>query len=144
MEWGFIDSGSIPVLEKAIAFTQLRHGQITNNIANADTPFYTAKDLPVAEFQELLKGAIERRSGSRQGRFELGSSGNVSVDGMGHLSVRPVNASNTGALRHDENDVSIDIEMAKLSANTLLHNSLVELLRKNFEMIQMAISERLA
>ena len=62
---------------------------------------------------------------------------------MGYLAVRPVKASNTGALRHDENDVSIDIEMAKLSANVLLHNSLVELLRKKFEGILTSISGRL-
>ena len=143
MKWGFIDSGSIPVLEKAIAFTQLRHRQIINNIANADTPFYTAKDLPVEEFQKLLKGAIQRRSENPSKPFELGSSGKISVDELGYLAVRPVKACNTGALRHDENDVSIDIEMAKLSANVLLHNSLVELLRKKFEGIQTAISGRL-
>ena len=45
MKWGFIDSGSIPVLEKAIAFTQLRHRQIINNIANADTPGYVRERL---------------------------------------------------------------------------------------------------
>ena len=143
MNWGFVDSGSIPVLERVIAFSQLRHEQIVNNIANADTPFYTAKDLPIAEFQQLLKGAVERRSTNPKAPFVLGSSGNISVDAKGHLSVRPVKAANTGPLRHDENDVSIDVEMAKLAENTLLHNSLVELLRGKFEGLQKVISERL-
>ncbi len=143
MKGGFLDGGSVPVLEKAIAFTQLRHRQIVNNIANADTPFYTAKDLPVAEFQSLLKEAIRRRESRPFSSFELGSSTGVSVNQFDELLAEPVDSTGTAALRHDENNVSIDIEMAKLSANALLHNGLAELLRKRFEMLQRAISERL-
>jgi len=143
MKGGLLDGGSIPILEKAIAFTELRHRQIANNIANADTPFYTAKDLPVAEFQGLLKEAIRRRESRPFSSFELGSSSQVRVNQFDELFVEPVESTETAALRHDENNVSIDVEMAKLSANALLHNGLVELLRKRFEMMQRAISERL-
>ncbi|HEX6961110.1 MAG TPA: flagellar basal body protein, partial [Lacipirellula sp.] len=54
-------SGSLPLLEQVVNFTEARHGVLAGNIANLDTPGYRARDLSPEEFQERLKDAVEDR-----------------------------------------------------------------------------------
>ena len=38
---GLVNRGSLPAMEKMLAFTEARHRVLTENIANVDTPGYT-------------------------------------------------------------------------------------------------------
>src|SRR5579872_6245390 len=54
------DSSTIPLLLKTAAFTERRHEVLAGNIANASTPDYRTRDLPVARFRAALEEAVAR------------------------------------------------------------------------------------
>lgn len=104
-----------------------RHGLISANVANLETPGYRGTDLA---FEERLR--------------------NYLASGM-----EPVTITRTHA-RHfptetiawgppsrtlDTGPVHLDIEMAKLAENNLLYNALVQVMTKKFAAIKMAITE---
>lgn len=138
--------GAIPALEKGLSFTTARHRAIVNNIANADTVFHKAEDLPVGEFQDLLSRRIEDQRRDRVGIFRWKDSSRFGENERGGLEVRPerVRARDAarGVLRHDKNNVSVELEMAKLGKNSMYHSAYLDLLRKQFRMLDGVLAER--
>lgn len=134
--------GSIPVLEQSIRFAGLRHRVIANNIANIDTPDYKAQDMPVAEFQRVMLRALEEQRRRPVHLFRIDSA----FEGVGSSDGGPSPAGlvfpATGVLKHDGNNVSIDLEMSKLARNALLQDSLLQLLRHQYNLMLTAIAER--
>ena len=110
-------------IETSLDITKKRHGLITGNIANLDTPGYRAKDI---DFNDALRDALERTSvdlfrtdprhfGSRMSYPESSSSGADSVD--------------------------IDKEMSKLAENNLRYRTSVEVLLRKLSKLKFAITE---
>jgi flagellar basal-body rod protein FlgB len=110
-------------IETSLDITKERHGLITGNIANLDTPGYRAKDI---DFNDALKDALEETSvdlfrtnprhfGSRVSYPEPSSSGTDSVD--------------------------IDKEMSKLAENNLRYRTSVEVLLRKLSKLKLAITE---
>jgi flagellar basal-body rod protein FlgB len=129
---GMFQDGALPTMERSLAFSADRHRLILENIANADTPGYRRKDLDAAEFREALEEAI--RSGPGKWR-ELDSETFFCQE----CTEGPYRQ---GMLRHDRNNVDIEMELALLGRNAAHHNQMASLLRKEFEEIRMAIAER--
>lgn len=136
------DRGVIPVLERMLQFTELRHRVIANNIANVSTPHYQAQDLPAREFSALLQRSIERQRERNVPVFRLESGFDFRERPDGSLEATRMEFPTTGVLRHDENNVSVDLEMAKLGKNAILQETVLQLLRHNFDGIARAISGR--
>jgi flagellar basal-body rod protein FlgB len=110
-------------IETSLDIAKKRHGLITGNIANLDTPGYRAKDV---DFNDALKDALEgtsadlfrthpRHFGSRMSYPEPSSSGTDSVD--------------------------IDKEMSKLAENNLRYRTSVEVLLRKLSKLKFAITE---
>ena len=127
-----VNAESIPVLERMIAFTSRRHQAIVQNIANFDTPGYTMQDLPVEEFRKDLSEAIESRR--RAGGHDL-------------AAMQPRNLQSHPVLDyvlfHDRNNRSVEKQMALLAENAMAHNASIEILKKQFNLLEVAIRERL-
>lgn len=134
---------TVEVLTKALSFAEERHRIIANNIANANTPRYKAQRAPVAEFQKALAQAIELSRRAPMGEFRMRPTRHVAQGRFG-LDVKAIEDAVRGAgiLRHDENNVSIEKEMAALAENTLRYRIMSDLLRKQFLMLRMAVGER--
>jgi flagellar basal-body rod protein FlgB len=134
---------SVDVLAKSMAFLEERHRIISNNIANADTPFYKAKEAPLKEFQASLARALDAHRRNPSAPLTLKATDHV-VDGPHGLVVTPAEASGTdaGVLRHDGNNVSLEKEMTGLAENAMLYRMMSDLLRKQFSSLQSAIRER--
>ncbi len=134
----------VPVLEKVMAFTEQRHKVLAHNIANASTPFYRRRDLDVEAFTKQLRGAIEQREmPGHSRRWEFDTSFTVGTDEAGFLRAKVErDRPSPGVMRHDRNTVDVQHEMAQLARNTMLHNAASELLRKQYDMLRTAISER--
>ncbi|MBD3182262.1 flagellar basal body rod protein FlgB [Candidatus Poribacteria bacterium] len=113
-------------LTLATYYSGLRHKVIANNISNSETPGYKALDI---SFQEQLEDFME--SGNT-------NSGKISPDPP-KLILRPDMSSYK--MRIDGNTVSLDQEMTKLSQNTILHNTYLQLLNSRFRILKAAISE---
>jgi flagellar basal-body rod protein FlgB len=116
------------ILENILGFTGHRHKVLSSNVANADTPGYRAKDL---EFRAAVDEEIRMRTTDRQhiSTPEPGSQG-------GEITV------DTSTPWGDGNNVELDMEMSKLTENSLLHQSALKLISKKLRMYRTAISGR--
>ena len=121
---------STPVLERMIQFTSARHKLIAENIVNVSTPGYRQKDLSLDKFQQLMQERIEERANEE--------SDNVNFDDIGAEIEEP----ETGMLFHDGANRSMEQLMSDQAKNALMHNVAVELLRRQFQTLEMALKDR--
>jgi flagellar basal-body rod protein FlgB len=125
-----LNDGSSPVLEQVIRFSAERHRLIAENIANVDTVDYRQKDLSVKKFQAVLRKQIDARRAGRPMSFQ-------------DLRQQVENPSR-GILFHDRNNRSMEQLATDLAKNAMMHNFAIELLRKQYQTVDMALKERLA
>ena len=127
-----LDQGAAPALEQTLRFAAARHRLIAENIVNVDTPDYRQKDLSVERFQALLRDRVE-------GRREAGpGDGSVGFEGVAAELENPTR----GILFHDGNNRSMEQLMSDQAKNALMHNLVIELLRKQFQSLELALKER--
>jgi flagellar basal-body rod protein FlgB len=123
MNRGLFDR-TIGFIERSLDLRTSRHRVLSTNIANADTPDYTAKEIP---FEKMLEHSL---SGA--------STLDVLKTHPGHLS-EPVGREI--AVESAGGEVNIDHEMAKLSENNLMFHAGVQTLIKKLEALRFTISE---
>lgn len=142
---GMFDNGAMQSLERLNQFTNARHRVLVNNVANLNTPYFRPRDLEPGEFQQSLQRAVERRRrdnvnpvagelkprDTRQLRFKQ--------DG---ITPSPAHL-DQNIMFHDRNNRDLERQMQYLAENTLTHNLSVELLRNQFDMLRLAIRERM-
>lgn len=140
---GLFDKGALPALERTVQFTEQRHRVLADNIANLSNPYYKGKDLDPASFQATLRNAVEDRRAT-----ETPSSGSLSPSntdqvrfGRDGLDVEPTEVNET-VMFHDQSNVDLERTMQRLAENTLSHNLSVELVRNQFQMMELAIRGR--
>jgi flagellar basal-body rod protein FlgB len=117
-----VKASQIGMLSKLLDVVNLRHGVISQNVANINTPGYHRQEVAFEE-------AFLKRLG-KDGKIDLRS-----------LQPKIVEV-NDGAERGDGNNVDIDAELGRLSKNAVLHNSYVQLLTGNIAMMRSAIAGR--
>jgi len=121
---------AVDQLTRGLSYATARHSLLVQNIANAETPGYQARDLV---FEDFLKAPRRPALGTPPPSTpEVGPAGRVP---------RLVMASDTDA-RPDGNDVQLHRQMARLAENTLYQHSLVQLLTNHFNTLKQAISGR--
>ncbi|MFC1588553.1 flagellar basal body rod protein FlgB [Planctomycetota bacterium] len=136
------NKGALPTLRSTIQFTQRRSILIANNIANVETPMYQAKDISEGDFKELLGRAVDKRRDGNPRIWKFKGNRNMRPRAGGGMNYKILPAGDVDIQQHDQNNVDIDKEMVKLAKNTILHNTMVELLTKQYNLIESAISER--
>lgn len=140
---GLTQSGVTPVLQRMIQFTAARHGVLTHNIANLSTPYFKPRDLDPHKFQARLAEAVDRRRrqpGATSGPLEMRNTRQMRFREDG-IEIRP-EFTHENILFHDRNNRDLERIMQDLAENTLAHNAAVELLKSEFEILRVAISER--
>ena len=102
-----------------------------HNIANVDTPNYKALDI---SFRDQLECLLETRR-----------RGDTGMRSVSHSPPPPtlVQSPDLYSLwpRIDRNTVNIDKELARLSQNTILHNTYLQLLKSKFGTLKDVIRE---
>lgn len=129
-----IDSTTIPILEKVVGFAQSRHTVLVGNLANADTPGYQVRDLSRSTFQERLRELIETKNTPY-------TSASDRVDNY-DSAMREVEDSMKSILYHDKSDVGIEQQVLEVSKNQSLHNMAIAIMQNQFQLLNVAISER--
>ncbi|MBI5635202.1 MAG: flagellar basal body rod protein FlgB [Nitrospirae bacterium] len=122
-----MDSG-FSILEKLIQATQVRHRMLSSNVANVDTPKYRAKDV---DFRSLLESESSGMKTTHPGHLSANSSGQPT-------DLRVVENLSWG----DDNNVELDMEVAKMTENGLLYETAARLLSKKMLMIKSAANRR--
>ena len=100
-----LDRGSLPVLQRVMAFTEARHEVLANNVSNFDTVGYKAKDLSVEEFNDTLSSAVDRRCRRGLGApLALNATRHLRWDPQGKLQAQSREISDNNILFHDHNN----------------------------------------
>lgn len=125
----------VQLLSKVLNLRADKAQVISANIANAETPGYSAVRF---DFESDLANAIKGSNSvhlttSHSGHIPLGPANFNSVNGK----IRQVE-DQTGI--GDENGVSVDQEMLALSENELLYETAAQLLKKKISLIKHVIS----
>lgn len=145
-------SSTLPLLEQVVSFTQARHGVLAGNLANVDTPGYRARDLSTEAFQDQLKTALveSRQRGPNRSpinpHLESLSPGVTSatrtIERQATDPYEEMRDSMKGMLRHDENDISIEHQVAEIAKNHAQHNMALTIMNSQFRLLRTVISER--
>lgn len=134
-----IQSTTIPLLEQVANFSQSRHLVLAGNIANLDTPGYHARDLSVEDFQTRLKEALQsQRRPPSIGR----SPGETVAQLSSQKRMADVSKDPKTILRHDDGNVSMEQQVTEMVKNQMQHNLALAIMRNQFQLLQIAISER--
>jgi flagellar basal-body rod protein FlgB len=106
----------VNLIEKALNVRSLYHKVLSGNIANVETPNYKEKDIDFeTEIQKQMAG-----TSSIQVKEKTEDDGMNSIDG---------------------NTVNIEKQMVKMTENSMVYSSLVQIINKKFSMLKYAITE---
>ncbi|MBI5665169.1 MAG: flagellar basal body rod protein FlgB [Nitrospirae bacterium] len=119
---------SFGILHKMIQASSARHKVIASNIANSDTPGYKAKDV---KFSGVLNNEV--RMATTDPKHIQGKNG-----GKGSSTVEVENDLSWG----DRNNVELDVEVAKMTENSLRHEASLKILNSKIRMYKNAIRTR--
>ena len=138
-----LNATSIPLLEKMAAFGERRQEVLAANIANIDTPLYKMRDLPVDDFQQALKQAVERGAGTAG---SVGQPAAQAEKGINSYFPEKLFQSREAAADnltfYDANNRSIEKQVTEMTKNTMMQQFAVEIMSAQMNMLQMVISER--
>ncbi len=115
--------GAAPALLATMTFNEARLRTIAENVANASTPGYRAKQLDTKGFQSALRKAFDNRGKNASKPFSIDGGDEVRTDAMGALRVTPSLAPVENVLFHDGTNMSIEKQMSDL-AETAMSNEL--------------------
>ncbi|MBE9532131.1 MAG: flagellar basal body rod protein FlgB [Proteobacteria bacterium] len=123
--------GMMPVLEKGLDLSVMRHKLIASNIANEETPGYKARDI---DFQKELNKVMGKSkismTGTHSSHFAIGKASS------GGIEIQTERGVGDGI---DGNTVSLEREMVKMAENKLRHDAAMTLLSRKFEGLKSAI-----
>ena len=115
-------SRSLRALETMLGYASERQRVIAANLANVETRGYRTRDLSEADFGRALERAF--------------------AGGDLPAGLDPREADEAGALKPGGNNVDLELEVAKMARNTLLHSTAAALLAHQFSLLREAISGR--
>jgi flagellar basal-body rod protein FlgB len=108
--------GIVGLLERALDIRAFYHRVLASNIANVSTPGYCEKDIDFPS--ELRKTSGDMPSIDIKEKSDL--DGTAGMDG---------------------NTVNIENQMVKLTENTMMYNTFVQLISKKFSMMKYVIND---
>ena len=130
-------------LKKALDGAMLRHETLANNIANVNTPRFKRSDV---KFRTQLKSALDSMTENNQliVRGTTTNTGHIPIGPPVHLDQvsAAIHRDTATSTRVDENNVSIDMELATLSGNAAYYSTMVRLLNDYYGNIQTVIQGR--
>jgi flagellar basal-body rod protein FlgB len=136
-----LNTDTSELVHRSLDASALQHKLISNNLANVDTPGFKRSEVI---FREKLKTALEQRLNTLEQlpAYKTNSKHLNFSDVLDMNSIQPeVITYNNTILRNDQNNVDIDVEMAKLAQNTVLYNTLAQITQMQFNQLKFAIGE---
>lgn len=119
---------TMQVLSKSLDLYLTRHAVISDNIANAETPYFKARRV---DFESNLQKAIATRDTAGGGHMlhELSVVGPV-------VSEEPFSE-----IGQDLNTVDMDREMAAMTKNDIKYSAATQAISKKFALLKFSITE---
>jgi len=121
------------VVKKRLAWIGRRQEIIAQNIANADTPNYRAKDLKPFKFEDLVRRQDAGLRMEVTQKSHLGGSRRRASEFVETEDRKPFETTPTG------NAVVLEEQMAKMNESGVSHRLTTELYKKHLNMIKVAL-----
>jgi flagellar basal-body rod protein FlgB len=124
------------MLKSKMSWLEARQDVLSQNVANADTPGYAARDLKPMDFESLLKKANGARPAS-----------NLTVTDPRHIAVSPQSGGFDSAETPDVsaspngNSVSLEEEMIKVSDTQGQYQAAANLYAKAMQLMRTALGK---
>jgi flagellar basal-body rod protein FlgB len=131
-----MDIGQIPLfsaLSKRMSWLTARQTVLAENVANANTPGYAAKDVKELDFKTLIGQAS---TGARGGPLQMAADqiGHIAPSGSLNNATPIVQVADDQSL--DGNGVSLEAQMMKVSTNAADFSLISTLYKQNISMIK--------
>ncbi len=128
------DKLDIPVFSRLLSVSGERQRTIAENIANIATPGYKAKDV---DFSRILKSESKRAVVGERTDARHIPIGKIVPEGR-----PPIIKDNSAELRSGENNVDVDVEMAKSAENQLYYSATSKVLAGKFKALHLVVKGR--
>lgn len=115
--------------------TDQRHGVLTRNIANADTPGFIPRDVVEPDFRRVLAGT------SGQGGLALSTTHAGHTLGASGAAPHFRSEATPGELKASGNAVSLDVEAGKLRSNSGQHRLATLIYGKYVKLLNLATGQ---
>lgn len=149
--------GHVETIRKGIETATIRNQVISNNIANAQTPGYLAKELKEVEFSEYLDSEYWKLQQDllnddfvQDGLFEddtfehrMMNRATASNDIMNDRIIKTQHeiVNQNEPIRANGNNVNLEKEMNELAKNNIAYQGMIQKLSMQFNMLKHVISD---
>jgi len=132
-------SKSMKYLEQSLHYRAIRQDLIAGNIANADTPYYKARDI---SFEDMLAKEAKKEFEKDNKKLELARTTPDMLPALDEEdNDKPTIFFRDGHLaRNDGNTVDLDVETTELSKNSMMYNADIEALKKEAAIFRAVIT----
>jgi len=121
----------LAMLRERMQWQQARQQVLAENVANADTPSYQAKDLAPLDFSNELSVASVALDRTNPNHIAAASGGaQFAIDESARYEIRPRG-----------NSVSHEDEMMKVASNQMDYEAAAELYTHSLNLIKLAVKE---
>jgi flagellar basal-body rod protein FlgB len=129
----FLFDPAIRLLSKVASFRVARQEVVASNLANNETPGYTAKDVPFETFLSGMESGNSATPAATHPRH-IGAA-------KGTFDTPPPVFTEGDAARIDGNNVVLEKEMSKMAENAIGYLTDMQFLSKKFKGVRYAIDE---
>lgn len=137
---GIGDLGLMSALKTRMQWHQQRQRVIAENVANADTPSYRAKDLVQPDIPLASGGAGSGRVGTPAVSLAVTSSGHMAGSGgSGHFASK---GRGDFEVRPSGNAVDLEEQMTKSAENQLDYQTAASLYQQSLGLLRVAIGRK--
>lgn len=126
------------VMKAKMAYLSQRQGVLAQNVANADTPGYRAKDVMKPDFKKMI--AATGGGSVHKVAIERTNPGHMSGMKMDNNQFTEFKRKNTDELNPNGNNVSIEEEMVKVADNQQEYQKVVSIYAKTVSLLKTAVS----
>lgn len=130
----FSNNSLVTLIKQKMAFLSERQSALSQNIANANTPGYKAKDVKAPDFKKLVAGE------ESSGRLATTHPGHIAgKGGGGSARFKHINQKNTFETTPTGNEVVLDEQMLKMSETAMDYQTTTSVYKKMLDMMRVAV-----
>ncbi|MCA0320868.1 MAG: flagellar basal body rod protein FlgB [Proteobacteria bacterium] len=137
------------MLRTRMRWHQDRQKLLAENVANADTPHYRARDLRAPDFESMMRGSAGASASTGVSGGAGGSSGPMRVTNARHIAVASSQGTSFDVRRDtgvratpDGNRVNLEDEMLKVAQNQMDYQAVTGLYQRSLGLIRTALGKR--
>ena len=136
-----MELGDIPLfamLKSRLGYLSDRQRVIAENVANANTPGYQARDLKAFSFQARVQAASGAAAATPAGTMAVTQPGHMQPKSAGSSGVKAVKAADS-EVTLDGNGVVLEDEMVKLTQARMDYDAAIGFYQQSLSMLKMAV-----